>query len=89
MARLKSIDPMEQMIEDALLWVGEPYEHEVPVGNRRVDFYLPRKGLYIEVKQFHTNRISDQMVRCDNIIVAQGRQAVQTLASMIMTWRNA
>ena len=76
------MDPMEQMIVDALDDVGEPYIHEGAAA-RNLDFYLPRLDVYIEVKQMHSPRISDQMSRADNILVAQGASAVRILAHLL------
>jgi hypothetical protein len=82
---LKSSDPMEALIERALMRAGVRYVHEVMdiAITNGLDFYLPDIDLYIEVKQFHADRISRQMGRVQNVIVAQGRPAVQRLAKMI------
>lgn len=75
-------DPMEKLIRDALIDIGEPFvEENKNLAN--LDFYLPRINVYIEVKQFHSKRISNQMERASNVIVAQGKEAVEALASMI------
>lgn len=75
-------DPMEKLIRDALIDIGEPFiEENKNLAN--LDFYLPRINIYIEVKQFHSKRISNQMERASNVIVAQGKEAVEALASMI------
>ena len=44
------------------------------------------KKIWIEVKQFHSNRITRQMSSVDNVIAAQGRIAVQYLADLIRSW---
>lgn len=77
-----SNDPMEGMIRAALKRAGIRFVE----GDRnpaRLDFHLPEFALYIEVKQFHSDRIAAQMARADNVIVAQGRGAVEALAAMI------
>lgn len=75
-------DPMEKLIRDALIDIGEPFvEENKNLAN--LDFYLPRINVYIEVKQFHSKRISNQMERASNVIVAQGKEAIEALASMI------
>lgn len=76
-------DPMEKMIRDALDTRGIAYR-EGGRNDARLDFYLPDADLYIEVKQFHTDRIAEQMSRAENVIVAQGRNAVAALARMII-----
>jgi len=82
-------DPMEQLIEDGLRAGGFRFvrEGEVKGANQTLDFYLPDLGIYIECKQFHSPRIADQMTRAPNIIVAQGRPAVQMLASLLANAR--
>ena len=78
-------DPMERAIADALSGMGIQFERE----KDGLDFYLPGCGIYIEVKQFHSARIAEQMSRADNIIVAQGRKAVELLADMIEAGKSA
>ena len=80
-------DPMERLIEAALLDAEIEF---IPgrggMTENGLDFYLPRRDLYIEVKRFHSDRIAQQMSRADNIIVAQGERAVRQLAAMIRSW---
>lgn len=69
---------MERIIERHLIAAETRYETEME-NEARLDFYLPDHGLYIEVKQFHSDRIADQMKRAPNVIAAQGRPAVKAL----------
>lgn len=71
-------DPMERMIAEALDAAGISY-----TCGPRLDFHLPDHDVWIEVKQFHSDRIAAQMATQPNVIVAQGRVAVGTLAAMI------
>lgn len=82
MPRLR--DPMEALIERALIAAGVRFrrEDELPDGPR-LDFYLPDADTFIEVKRMHTPRVVDQMSRVPNVIVAQGEGAVRTLAAAI------
>lgn len=48
-----------------------------------LDFYLPDLDIYIEVKQFHSDRIAKQMARRPNVIAIQGRGAVLTFCAML------
>lgn len=75
-------DPMERLIAEALQEIGEPFEFE-NAKSERLDFLIPKRQVFIEVKQFHSNRIARQMGRVDNIIAAQGKLAVQLLADLI------
>jgi hypothetical protein len=52
-------------------------------GPNTLDFHLPDHNLYIEVKQFHSDRIARQMALQPNVIVAQGALAVEALALMV------
>lgn len=77
-------DPMERMIEEALSEIGVAFTTEKGAGHPgTLDFHLTDLDLFIEVKQFHSNRIAAQMKHADNVIVAQGRKAVEALAAMI------
>lgn len=78
-------DPMENLIEGALKAGGFAYVREGMPGasTHGLDFHLKDLDLYIEVKQFHSPRISDQMSRAPNVIAAQGRPAVEFLAGLL------
>lgn len=77
-------DPMERIIEDALIAAGIAYESDFGNGTpHNLDFDLTDYGIAIEVKRMHSPRISDQMARADNVIVAQGKEAVEFLAKAI------
>ena len=82
MSILRSSDPMERIIEKALISIGEIYQvgHE---NEHDLDFYLPYRDIYIEVKQFHSDRISKQTAKVDNIIVLQGVKACELFAALI------
>jgi hypothetical protein len=81
---MPSADPMERMIEDALIAAGIRYQSDFGEGtSHHLDFHLPDYDVAIEVKQMHSPRISDQMARAPNVIVAQGRGAVALLAEAL------
>jgi hypothetical protein len=76
---------MECIIADALDSVGASYSTDAGGGNPSgLDFRLA-SGIEIEVKQFHTPRVAEQMSRAENVIVAQGELAVRFLAFLIRT----
>lgn len=81
---MRPTDPMEQIIFDALCAIGEPFTRQGENG-QTLDFYLPDRDIHIEVKQFapENDRIARQMRRAPNIILAQGRPAVEMLARLI------
>lgn len=74
-------DPVEQIIADALDYCHVEYVREREP--ERLDFYLPRWKLHIEVKQFHSDRIAEQMSRAPNVIAVQGIEAARWLAAAI------
>jgi len=77
-------DPLEANIADALLSAGIRFDHEASHNqSHRLDFHLWETGVAIEIKRFHSERISDQMSRTENVIVAQGKEAVELLAKWI------
>ncbi len=82
-ARLQATDPMEQMIEAALVEAGVDFKRKGSNPGQTLDFYLPSFETYIEVKRFHSERIAAQMARVPNIIAAQGEPAVRCLAAAI------
>lgn len=85
----KMTDPMEDMIRSALDECNITYTEDGKLGgeiNKALDFYLTDFSVHIEVKQFHSPRIANQMARVDNVIVAQGRVAVELLADMLKQW---
>jgi hypothetical protein len=73
-------DPIEAIVEDALRDADISYTQTHPT---RLDFHLPDHDLFIEVKQFHSPRIADQMSRAPNVIAIQGRMAAEFFAALI------
>lgn len=76
-------DHLEAAIGHALKIVGIPFVHESQNKEQGLDFYLPVIDVYIEVKQFHTDRISSQTKQHDNVIVLQGVKAVKLFCMLI------
>lgn len=77
-------DPMEKIIQAALESADIAYTTDVGGGNPvGLDFYLPDHDLHIEVKQFHTPRIAEQMARAPNVIAVQGVVAAKWIAALI------
>ena len=84
---LKCCKCSEQAVEEQLAKtlddVGIQYVHESENKEQRLDFYLPFFDVYIEVKQYHSERISDQMSSKDNVIALQGIKSVQFLTTVL------
>lgn len=73
-------DPMEKTIEDALTRAGIPFVR-ADKEPERLDFLLG-KGVFIEVKQFHSDRIAEQMSRASDVIAIQGKEAAAFFAGV-------
>ena len=83
-AALKSSDPLERMVEEALIAAGIPYlTDQGGETESRLDFHLPGLNVAIEVKRFYSSRTGEQIARAPNVIVAQGEAAVRFLAAAI------
>lgn len=78
-------DPVEQVVASGLFECGVAFVHETKGDTKRLDFYLPDFNVYIECKRFHSDRISEQMSRVDNVISIQGMDAAKTFAKLITT----
>lgn len=72
MSTIKRRCPVEQIVERALEKKGVEFVTETDPRALRLDFFVPEFDLHIEVKQFHTPRIAEQMSRAANVIVIQG-----------------
>lgn len=77
------IDPTEDIVRKALDAANIIYSTERDERNHDLDFYLIEHAIHVEVKQFHTDRISEQMSRVPNVIAIQGKEAAQFFALMI------
>ncbi len=83
MAERQISDPIELIIANGLTTAGIAFVHESEGLIPRLDFYLPGRDIYIEVKQFHSERIAQQMAQAPNVIAIQGREAALAFAAMI------
>lgn len=52
-------------------------------GERPLDFYVPSLDLYIEVKQFSSDRTARQIAGLTNVILIQGIPAAMAFAALI------
>lgn len=76
-----TLDPMEAAFEDTCRRYGVLFERDdIRSG---LDFYLPAFDCYVEVKQFHSDRIAEQMSRKENVIAIQGKAAMTALDKML------
>lgn len=81
------VDPLESAVETFLrarkIKFSRPEQDSTDRAN--LDFYLPDFNLYIEVKQYHTPRIAEQLSRVPehrNVMVLVGRQSFSQLVRL-------
>lgn len=84
MRKINFADHLEKKVAEALDEVGIEFVHESENKEQVLDFYLPFFDVFIEVKQFHTDRISRQMSSKDNVIAVQGIKSVNLLVTMLL-----
>jgi hypothetical protein len=68
----------EKEVEELLIKTNIKYTR-----NQRLDFYLPDYDVYIEVKQYHSHRSIEQLASQENIILLQGKKAVEFFINII------
>lgn len=77
-------DPIEKIVADALTRAGLQFiTDEGGANSTGLDFYLTGHDIHIEVKQFHSPRIAEQMARAPNVIAIQGRAAAEWFATRL------
>jgi len=75
--------PIESKISEALDKAKIIYVEEVDERSKGMDFYLVDLDVHIECKQFHTDRISEQMSRSSNVIAVQGIKAAELFSDLL------
>ena len=83
MRKIHFADHLEKKIAEALESAGIEFIHENEIAEQFLDFYLPAYDVFIEVKQFHAERIGRQMGYADNVIAVQGSKAVDFLIDIL------
>lgn len=68
-------DFLEKKIASALDAKKIKWIHESQKKDIGADFYLPDYNVYIEVKQYHSERAIRQLENKDNAILIQGKEA--------------
>ena len=76
-------DPLEKDIAFLLTNLNIKFVHESEEKSQRLDFYLPDFDIYIEVKQYHTDRVNEQLKSKDNIILIQGKKSINALKLLL------
>jgi hypothetical protein len=84
MRKINFSDHLEKKVAEALDEVGIDFIHESENKEQILDFYLPLFNVFIEIKQYHTDRISKQMASKENIIAVQGSKSVDFLIFLLI-----
>jgi hypothetical protein len=77
-------DHLEKKIGDAFDSRGIVFTHESNVKKQGTDFYLPAYDVHIEVKQFYAERVIKQIADKPNVILLQGKDAVDVFCKLII-----
>lgn len=80
---MTTTDPIELIVADGLRKAGVAFVHESDNKGQMLDFYLPQQQVFIECKQFSTDRTAAQIAGIPNVIVVQGRIAAETFAALL------
>lgn len=83
MRKLHFSDHLESEVADTLENAGIDFIHESESKDQQLDFYLPNYDVYIEVKQYHSDRILKQLGSKDNVIVLQGKASISFLSHVL------
>lgn len=75
-------DLVEKPIAQMLERLGIEYEHD-NIKSSGLDFYLPSYDIYIECKQFFSERIYRQTRDKRNVIVVQGQDSATFLEQIL------
>lgn len=70
---------LEQKIANALKEENIIFESNA----HRLDFFLPDFNVYIEIKKYHSERSNSQLQSQENIILIQGKKAVDLFCNII------
>lgn len=69
-------DHLEEALANFLTSKGVSFIHESQNKDQVLDFYLPGHGVYIEVKQYHAERVAKQLAAQEEVILIQGKKAL-------------
>ena len=74
-------DHLEAEIGALLTERGIRFIHESQ--GAALDFYLPDYDIYLEVKQFYSERVIKQLALHDNVILIQGRRSIAVVRALL------
>jgi hypothetical protein len=81
MRHINFADELEQMVGEALYEAGIEFKHESE--GAMLDFIVPEWNCFIEVKKYHTHRISKQLSFYTDVILLMGRQSVIQFCNLL------
>jgi hypothetical protein len=76
-------DPIERIVSDALCSAGYAFESPAFLDEGRTSLDFKVGDVFIECKAYHSDRISKQMARAENVIAIQGRAAAEWFSEAI------
>ena len=80
---IHSKDHLELAVAEMLLDLKINFIHESQNNGSNLDFYLPDFDVFIEVKQFHTDRVNKQLTSQENVILIQGKKSIEMLKKLL------
>lgn len=82
---LQTADPVEREVALTLAKHGIRYHRDLrhPMTGRVLDFFLIDHDLFVEVKQFHTDRLEQQIAGVTNVLVVQGMPAAKAFGALL------
>lgn len=83
MREIHFADHLEKEVASILDQKGIHYIHESEGNGSTIDFYLPGYDVFIEVKQFHAERVLKQLSSKDNVILIQGKKSLSFLKAAL------
>ena len=82
-------DHLELAVAEILERHNIEFVHESQNNGSNIDFYLPDYDVYIEVKQYHSDRVINQLNKRDNIILIQGIGSIKMIERLLLISANA
>ena len=80
---IHSKDHLELAVAEMLLDLKINFIHESQNNGSNLDFYLPDFDVFIEVKQFHADRVNKQLASKENVILIQGKKSIEMLNKLL------
>ena len=82
---INSSDHLELAVAEMLLDLKINFIHESQNNGSNLDFSLPDFDVFIEVKQYHADRVNKQLASQENVILIQGKKSIEMLKKLLST----